>query len=179
MPTPRDALPESIAAARLTLRTPVISDIPDLTLLANNWNVVRSTAWLPYPYLEEHARGFLERVVPKTDQCSYAIVDGEQRPIGVIALKFYAEKPPELSYWLGEAHWGKGYAPEAVRALVGAAAGTGGIEVINARVLDENPASRRALEKAGFAAVEHTQSIVDRHRGKPLTIMQWRASRGG
>lgn len=170
----KDDLPETIRTERLTLRAPVMADLADLVALANNWNVTGPTAVMPHPYGEADGRAFLTTLNDPEKPRAYAIANGENRLMGVVSLKFEPGKAPELGYWLGEPHWGRGYAPEAARGLVQAAAAAG-IAEIRARVLASNPASIRVLEKAGFATIEHTTSIVERHRGKPLLIMAWRA----
>lgn len=170
----RNALPETIESTRLVLRAPRASDLDDLVAKANNWNVLEPTASLPFPYLEEHGRGFIERAVHKPDKRSYAIAErGNDRLMGVIGLYFHETSPTELGYWLGEEHWGQGFAPEAVAALLAACAGIG-LSPVRARVLAANKGSIRVLEKAGFVIVEKTRSIVERHRGKPLLIAEWR-----
>ncbi len=56
---------------------------------------------------------------------------------------------PEIGYWLGRAHWGKGIASEAVRLLL--------IEVtrrpLYARAASDNVGSIRVLQKAGFKEI--------------------------
>ncbi len=56
----------------------------------------------------------------------------------------------EFGYWLGRPHWGKGYATEAVGALL--AFGFRGMKLnrLQARVVVRNRASARVLEKAGM-----------------------------
>jgi RimJ/RimL family protein N-acetyltransferase len=177
MSTPRDALPALIKTARLSLRSPHLGDLETLVTLANNWKISGPTASLPFPYLEEHGRGFIERFIHKPEQRLFAIADAQDDNfMGAIGFKFDAARPPELGYWLGEPHWSRGYAPEAVQGLLQAAKTTQVIPRVTARVLEENPASIRVLEKSGFVVAEHTQSVVDRHRGKPLLIMSWSAS---
>lgn len=171
----RDSLPDGIGTQRLTLRAPMPDDLAALVHLANNWAVLQPTAALPYPYLEEHGRGFLERVVHQPGQRPYAIVAADGALMGIIALYFAEGRVPEIGYWLGEPYWGQGFASEAVGALVDAAKGCG-IEAINARVLVSNPGSVRVLEKAGFTVTEETLSVVERHLGKPLLILGWVAS---
>lgn len=170
----KDDLPETIRTERLTLRAPALTDLPDLVALANNWNVTGPTAVMPHPYGEADGRAFLMALNDPDKPRAYAIANGEDRLMGVVSLKFEPGKAPELGYWLGEPHWGRGYAPEAAIGLV-QAAGAAGMSEICARVLQSNPASIRVLEKAGFKTIEHTTSIVERHRGKPLLIMAWRA----
>ena len=171
----RDCLPEQIATERLLLRAPHASDLDDLVREANNWKVLEPTASLPFPYLEEHGAGFIERFAQKPDKRSYVIAGRvNDRLKGVIGLYFHPDKPVELGYWLGETHWGLGYAPEAVKALLGAAVDTG-LNLIRARVLAANAGSVRVLEKTGFTIVEQTRSVVERHMGKPLLVMEWQA----
>jgi RimJ/RimL family protein N-acetyltransferase len=57
---------------------------------------------------------------------------------------------PDLGYWLGAAYWGKGYATEAVRALIDYAFGALGHDALHAGARVSNPASRRVLQKCGF-----------------------------
>ncbi|TDT40752.1 RimJ/RimL family protein N-acetyltransferase [Streptomyces sp. BK208] len=55
-----------------------------------------------------------------------------------------------LGYCFGEAMWGRGYATEAVRALLRWAFGTLDLNRVQAEADTRNPASARVLEKAGF-----------------------------
>src|SRR5262245_61559584 len=55
-----------------------------------------------------------------------------------------------VGYWLGRAHWGQGYATEALLALLE----EDRVRPMTAYVAVQNVASRRVLEKAGFSAVE-------------------------
>lgn len=172
--TLRDALPASIATERLVLRRPVLGDLDALVAGANNWNVIEPTASLPFPYLEEHGRAFIERFVEKAEHRPYAIARRtDDLFLGVIGLKFSDNTLPELGYWVAEPHWRQGVAPEAVSGLLAAAVDTG-IAAIRARVLASNPGSVRVLEKTGFTLIERTESVVERHRGKPLLILEWR-----
>lgn len=56
----------------------------------------------------------------------------------------------EIDYWLGEQHWGRGYATEAVTALIGY--GFRGLRLnrVEAFCMPRNAASGRVLEKAGM-----------------------------
>jgi RimJ/RimL family protein N-acetyltransferase len=172
----RDTLPVTITSARLTLRAPVPADLNQLVALANNWNVIEPTAAMPFPYQQADGKAFLDGLTDPAKPLAYAIADSTNAFLGIVSLKFAAGTLPELGYWLGEPYWGQGFAHEAVSALLNAAQATGQFEAISARVLANNPASIRVLEKAGFVVVEHTTSVVERHRGKPLLVMRWRAS---
>lgn len=171
--TMKNRLPETIDTERLVLRAPRVSDLDDLVAEANNWKVLEPTASLPFPYGQEHGRAFVEKA-ERASQHPYVIAGrDDDRLKGIIGLYFHDERPTELGYWLGESHWGQGFAPEAVRGVLDAAAAIG-LAPIRARVLAQNAGSIRVLEKTGFAVVEETLSIVERHRGKPLLVMEWR-----
>jgi ribosomal-protein-alanine N-acetyltransferase len=171
--TVRDRLPETIETTRLVLRPPRLSDVDDLVAEANNWKVLEPTASLPYPYEAEHGRAFVGKS-ERASQHPYVIADkASDRLRGVIGLYFHPDQPTELGYWLGERHWGQGFAPEAVRGILDATTALG-LTPIRARVLAANAGSIRVLEKTGFVVIEETLSVVERHRGKPLLVLEWR-----
>ncbi|MGI6209918.1 MAG: GNAT family N-acetyltransferase [Anaerolineae bacterium] len=58
----------------------------------------------------------------------------------------------EIGYDLGPAYWGRGYATEAVHALVGWCFANLGVHRIEADCVVGNEASERVLRKAGFTA---------------------------
>ena len=64
-----------------------------------------------------------------------------------------------VGYFIAEPHWGKGYATEALSAVVSALKGSGSTKFM-AGVDDDNVASARVLEKAGFTglAAESTRT---------------------
>jgi RimJ/RimL family protein N-acetyltransferase len=60
--------------------------------------------------------------------------------------KFLRAGTPEVSYWLGRSFWGKGIATRALADFLPLVAE----RPLQARVADDNHASRRVLEKCGF-----------------------------
>lgn len=74
--------------------------------------------------------------------------------IGQVRLQF--DSSPfsdisEISYWLGESHWGKGHATKAVTLFTAECFRQHPqLQGIFAKVLDNNEASMRVLEKAGY-----------------------------
>jgi RimJ/RimL family protein N-acetyltransferase len=70
--------------------------------------------------------------------------------IGACGFTQVDRHPPELGYWLGVKHWGKGYATEAVRAAIDHAFTDLDCEAVQSAARVTNPASRRVLEKCGF-----------------------------
>ncbi|MCP8882747.1 GNAT family N-acetyltransferase [Devosia sp. XJ19-1] len=168
----RTDLPETIETERLVLRGPRVADLDDLVAQANNWKVLEPTASLPFPYEAGHGRAFLEKQ-QRSVQHPYVIAEKtSDRLMGIAGLYLHPDSPIELGYWLGEDYWGKGYAPEAVSGLLAVCA-TIGLSPVRARVLAANKGSIRVLEKTGFSVIEQTVSVVERHKGKPLLVLEW------
>ncbi len=71
-----------------------------------------------------------------------------------------------VAYELGPAHWGKGYASEAVRALIGHLFSVYGVEVIRAETDTRNDRSAALLKRLGFACVEKKEN-ADHFKGSP------------
>jgi RimJ/RimL family protein N-acetyltransferase len=70
--------------------------------------------------------------------------------IGACGFTQIDRHPPEIGYWLGAKFWGKGYATEAVRAVIDHAFTDLDCEALQSAARVTNPASRRVLEKCGF-----------------------------
>jgi RimJ/RimL family protein N-acetyltransferase len=133
---------------RLRLRAPRRGDIEVLVRLANERRVAENTARIPHPYGIDDAEQFIAAVNRQGGEATFVItLDGE--PIGVGSVE-PRESGPEIGYWLGVPYWGRGYATEAVRAVIDHAFGDLGHETLQGGARASNPASRRVLEKCGF-----------------------------
>lgn len=116
--------------------------------IVGDWEVARRLARVPHPYGPDDARFFLDQVVPA--EWVWAItLRGENRLIGAVGLT--PEKDTaELGYWLSPAHWGRGIATEAARALVDFGFERLGLTYLTSGYFGDNPASGRVLAKLGF-----------------------------
>lgn len=170
------SLPASICTLRLTLRAPGQTDIADIVAMANNANIFATTATLPFPYTRAHAEDFVAGAEHAKGTGPYVMAGMDNRVIGVMSLKLAAGSLPELGYWLGEPHWGQGYATEAAIGLLAAVRHLPGFAEVRARALESNRGSVRVLEKAGFTLFERSTGTLERHRGKPILVMRWRAA---
>ncbi|MFJ8162488.1 GNAT family N-acetyltransferase [Streptomyces sp. NPDC096136] len=61
----------------------------------------------------------------------------------------------ELGYRLNRAAWGRGYATEGARALIGKGFAELGVERVTANTMAVNTASRRVMEKSGLSFLRH------------------------
>jgi len=75
------------------------------------------------------------------------VYDGQV--VGSIASYEQSGKP-EVTYWIGKAHWGRGIATRALAAFLAEVNAT---RPIYARVARDNIGSRRVLEKCGFRII--------------------------
>ena len=142
-----------IEAPRLRLRRLIEGDVAALVQGANDWEVARYTALIPNPYTEADAREFLDGVWQDLSAGTRHVFAIERRIegdlIGCIEVNM-GDGGDTFGYWLARAHWGKGFATEAVLAMVRFAFQNAGKGELRAAVHPDNPASARVLEKAGF-----------------------------
>jgi RimJ/RimL family protein N-acetyltransferase len=147
-PPRQDEILPVLATARLVLRAPRRSDVKAIAILVNDRRIAANTARIPHPYAIEDAEQFIDAVNKREGEACFAItLDGA--PIGICSVDL-REDGPELGYWLGVAYWGRGFATEAVRALIDHAFGDLEHETLISGARVNNPASRRVLEKCGF-----------------------------
>jgi RimJ/RimL family protein N-acetyltransferase len=147
-PTRRDEIVPVLATARLVLRAPRRGDVKAIATLVNDRRIAANTARIPHPYAIEDAEQFIDAVNKREGEvCFVVTLDGA--PIGICSVDL-REDGPEIGYWLGVAYWGRGFATEAVRALIDHAFGDLDHETLISGARVNNPASRRVLEKCGF-----------------------------
>jgi RimJ/RimL family protein N-acetyltransferase len=147
-------LPE-IVTARLVLRMTRTTDAPRIARLAGDYHVACMTARIPYPYGLAEAEHWLEAT--NAEGGAFAI-DHEGELIGCCGTAVEDDTTAEIGYWIGRPWWGRGFATEAVEALV-----RHEFEIIRRRKLvaarfADNPASGRVLEKNGFRETGPSQN---------------------
>jgi RimJ/RimL family protein N-acetyltransferase len=141
-----------IETARLVLRAPSPRDLDGIVELANNPRVAEMLATMPHPYTRAHAEAWLDKVQRGLGHSLVAFVKGEERvAVGVVGFGHRREDAHQgVGYWVGEEYWGRGYATEAVRALIDHAFSETDAEALAASCRIKNDASRRVIEKCGF-----------------------------
>jgi len=148
--------PPRIETPRLLLRGWEPSDAEEVFAYASDPEVARYMSWPRHETIAD-AYSFLNMSVAsnyQSGELDYAITEqgAPERIIGGIGA-FWKPKDHqvmELGYVLARAHWGKGYVPEAARALIARAFSTTPVERIFASIFSENQRSRRAAEKMGM-----------------------------
>jgi RimJ/RimL family protein N-acetyltransferase len=138
---------------RLMLRAPKLGDAKIVTTLANDRRIAENTARIPHPYRRADADDFILSANRGSDTTFIvALRDGRSNAqvIGACGFTQIDRHPPEIGYWLGAKFWGKGYATEAVRAMIDHAFTDLDCDALYSAARVTNPASRRVLEKCGF-----------------------------
>jgi RimJ/RimL family protein N-acetyltransferase len=143
-----------IQCARVLLRPWRRGDEPALVRHADNpkiWRNLRDR--FPHPYRWSDAVDWIRIVEGQGEPTLHfaVVLDGEA--IGSVGFERFGDverRVSEIGYWLGEEHWGRGIATEAVIAASRYAFETFEIDRLHAGVFEWNPASCRVLEKAGF-----------------------------
>ncbi|HEY8578418.1 MAG TPA: GNAT family N-acetyltransferase [Beijerinckiaceae bacterium] len=141
---------------RLWLRWPRAADAAAIVRLGGDPQVAEMTASVPHPYRMEDAAKwiFASRAGNAQGSSLSLVLAPKRRPaeaIGAIGLHRWREGAALLGFWLGRPHQGQGLMTEAAEALVGLAFAVGEVDEIHAQARVENTASRRVLEKSGFA----------------------------
>ena len=134
---------------RLVLRAPQLGDVKAIALLANDRRIAENTARIPHPYRVADAEDFVASANVGSETV-FLITLRNGTAIGACGFGQVDRHPPEVGYWLGVKHWGKGYATEAVRAMIDHIFEDTDAEAIQSAARVTNPASRRVLEKCGF-----------------------------
>ena len=140
-----------IRSERLFLRPGWAEDWAELHERIADEGIVRNLARAPWPYEAAHAREFAERAQePRTPHFLVTLPGARgSELVGCVGLARDEKDEVELGYWIGREHWGRGYATEATRAVLGLARSLGHRRIVAGHFVD-NPASGRVLVKSGF-----------------------------
>lgn len=145
-----------LETARLILRPTDESDLDDFLRVAGQFAVARNTGTIGHPFTREDAVARLQKhrkaLEERTGICFSIRLREGGAGIGTTGFfGFDAEhNHAEVGYMLDPLHWGRGYATEALRALVRHAFEDWHIRRLTAGYFSDNPASGRVLEKVGF-----------------------------
>lgn len=145
-----------IHTERLTLRPWRETDAESLFAYASDPDVGPAAGWPPHRNVEE-SREIIRTVftAPHTFAVCLAATD---EPVGSIGLMpprcessdRSAELELEVGYWVAKPFWGRGFAPEAVRAMQRYAFETLGCKALWCGYYEGNNKSLRVQQKCGF-----------------------------
>ena len=147
------AAPFSLRTDRLVLDAMRLDDAPVVLAEWGVPEVARMTSTFRTDWTLDEVRDWIAARLQSDDRgigCAIRRAS-DRRLIGSVGM---GGTPVKLGYALGKAFWGQGYGIEAAHAFLTAAyADDRQLDIIEAGVFDDNPASSRLLAKLGFAWV--------------------------
>jgi RimJ/RimL family protein N-acetyltransferase len=155
---------------RLLLRPGWIEDATELAHAVAHEDVAYKLARLPWPYTIADAQWFLglERHAADVNFLIFLRGGGAPELIGGVGIHDDEEGQPEIGYWIAPAHWGRGYATEAGRAVIDIARlGLRLPRLVSGHFVD-NPSSGRVLRKLGFTPTGQVVPRLSLARGQEV-----------
>jgi RimJ/RimL family protein N-acetyltransferase len=170
----------ALQTERLNLRPLAPTDAPRLAELANDFDVVKTTGGMPFPYTLADAERFIGRATEADPdrEVHFAVDLIGEGPVGCVGFYAHAaprspEIPaPELGYWLGQPFWGLGIATEMLAAVMPWARDDWRKRCVVACHQQDNAASGAALVRAGFLYTGRVEALPCKARGE-LTSVRW------
>lgn len=143
--------------------------------------IVRNLARAPWPYTADDAASFAAMKQPEMLPNFMLMLrtDGAPQLIGSCGLDD-SDGDVEIGYWIARAHWGRGFAVEAAKAVVDVARALGHQKLVAGHFTD-NPASGRVLRKVGFRPLGMVTQRYSVGRGQNVscTMFELALSDGG
>ncbi len=145
--------PDTVETPRLHLRRPVTADAERIfQKYAQDPEVTRYVEWVPHTSVETTRKfiAFCQDRWTSAVAFPYVITRKEDAELlGMIEVRPNRHRA-SLGYVLARSHWGNGFMPEAIGAIVKIALAPPTVYRIEATCDVENKASARALENSGF-----------------------------
>ena len=159
-------LPREISTERLLLRVPVPEDAQRIfASYAQDMEVARYLTWRPSKKLADAEHHIHDRILAwrRGNICAWSIIETKRDSlIGMIELRV-KDGVADAGYLVASTEWGKGYATEALMAVIDAGLALPEVQRVAAVCDVENLASARVMEKAGMAR----EGTLERHMVHP------------
>jgi [ribosomal protein S5]-alanine N-acetyltransferase len=144
-----------LTTPRLVMRSFVPEDAPAVQAYLQDKEMASTTATVPYPYPEGAAEAWIAGHAAKHEAGEAVILAITLRDagtlVGCMTMRIdMAHRRGELGFWVGRAHWGRGYATEAADAIMRWGLRTLGLHRVHAANMTRNPASGAVLRKIGM-----------------------------
>jgi ribosomal-protein-alanine N-acetyltransferase len=144
----------SLSSARLVLRPFFTEDASIVHKLVQEREIASTTLNIPHPYEDGMAEAWIAMHEPgwqRREMATFAITEPSEGLVGAIGLTIeLAHNRAEAGYWIGLPFWGRGYATEALSAIIAFGFAQLNLNRIHASHLTRNAASGRVMIKAGM-----------------------------
>jgi RimJ/RimL family protein N-acetyltransferase len=164
--------PEPLRDDTVVLRGYATTDVDDLVAHLQDPEIGRWTN-VPTPYLRGHAIDFLARGADAFGERTFAIRDaGDDRLLGAIGVRLADDHAfAELGYWVARDERGRGVVTRAIELTSAWILGDLAIAEARIYVHQENAASLRAAEKAGFTRLPGLHRRHHREGGDEFVLL--------
>jgi RimJ/RimL family protein N-acetyltransferase len=170
----------TLTTERLVLRPFRDDDAPAVARILSTPRMYDQTLSFPTPYPVESAVSWIGshlEAAEKGFKLQWAIALPDRRLVGTVSLALEKDPPRgDLGYWIGVDDWNRGYATEAVRAVVAYGTDVLHLPRIEAMCFTGNIASARVLEKAGLLFEELREAYVLKD-GQPRDVLLYGMAR--
>jgi RimJ/RimL family protein N-acetyltransferase len=161
---------------RLTLRPGWPEDSAIVARAIGHESVATKLSRVPWPYSEADAAQWL--TMERARDNVYCLIFAHEEPtphlIGSIGIHPAEDGHGghEIGYWLTPDAWGRGYATEAGRAMLGIARYAMGLTRLVSGHFVDNPASGNVLRKLGFRPTGRVEPQFCRARGHEVDCVK-------
>ncbi len=166
---------------RLILRRPLQKDAPFMIRYLNDPLISATTLTIPFPYYKQHALDWIRKAQEGWDHQTtfvFAITRKNKNDfIGAMGLHPNPEhNRAEIGYWIAHPFWNKGYATEALIAMLQFGFETVGYHKLFATHMVDNPSSGKVMIKAGMI---REGILADHYRkgNRFISVAQYRLTR--
>ncbi|MBW8190822.1 GNAT family N-acetyltransferase [Neiella marina] len=150
--------PPILSTSRLTLTPPTTADAEALFAISSDSAVTEFLAWEPHDSVAQ-SKAVISSMqnAQATGQGWHWLIWQSKELVGVISLiditlkqRSWSLFRAELAYWIDTKHQAKGYATEAAKPVIQFAFEHLGLKKIVVAHAEQNPASKRVIDKLGF-----------------------------
>ena len=173
-----------LTTERLVLRPVSPDDAEQLHRLLNDWEVCRMLQTVPFPYPRLLADQWIaDSVAQRQDETAYHFAvtgteTGREVLVGAVGLKLIVgTRRATLGYWVGRNFWGHGVAREAAARVLHWALANLDLDIVEAVVAADNPASAKVLAAVGFRETGAGREIFLSRGGGSHPVRRFEASR--
>ena len=145
---------------RLIVRKFTAADASDVYECCNDYDVIKTTLGLPWPYTLGMASGWIKNQIERQKnnqsyEFAICLKNNPNKVIGCVGLLDINSnaKRAEMGYWVCKKLWKQGIATEAAKGMLNWGFKTLGLHSVIARYFDINPASGKVMQKCGMRYV--------------------------
>ncbi len=161
---------------KIELRKPKLSDAKEYWKIFNDKKVIKETTGFPYPCplsrIEKELKNNLKDWKSGNGYAFIILADGEMAGSIILENPSKDNGRYDVGFFIGRKFWGKGIATEAIKQTVKFAFQKLNMYRIQGDNDSDNPASGRAMKKAGFK-FEGVRKKYCRKKGKFVDLHLW------